>query len=363
MFKGHTEEDKRLFELLPHIELSSDNIINSLVADRSIPAYSVVSPTEEYGFLHESAIIEYHGIIFTSWYNCVKHELQGVTPIRFSQSFDNGKTWSEPLTVTKDLHSGILYCPPVFGICDDKLYMLLNQMVSADHIHSLDLYIYNEAENEFRILWSRPIPFKLNTNVVALENGKLMLPGRIAEQDGFPNTPAVLISDSGKIDAEWRLVYIQKNGTLPDGSELVHPEISAIVDGARIYMFSRNDKRSIPLIYISEDNGESWSEPYSHDIPFSASKIYSGTLSNKRNYVIANMQPDRQNLAIFFSEAGSMKFTKGYLIQSGYSESLGHGTSWHYPCACESNGKLYIAYTTNYETFIKRGLTLSVIDI
>lgn len=34
----------------------------------------------------------------------------------------------------------------------------------------------------------------------------VVLPGRIGELDGFSNTPAVLISDNGKINAEWCLV-------------------------------------------------------------------------------------------------------------------------------------------------------------
>ena len=81
--------------------------------------------------------------------------------------------------------------------------MLINEMVSADHIHALDLYVFQEEKDCFEFLWSKPIPFKLNTNVYKMANGKLLLPGRIAELDGFPNTPAVLISDSGKIDDDY----------------------------------------------------------------------------------------------------------------------------------------------------------------
>ena len=128
-------------------------------------------------------------------------------------------------------------------------------MVSADHIHSLDLYVLNTETDAFEMLWSRPIPFKLNTNVVTLPNGKLMLPGRITKMDGFPNTPAVLLSDSGKIDGEWRF-KIAENGNLPDGKELVHPEISVICANEVLYMFCRNDQKRVPIVYISKDFGE-----------------------------------------------------------------------------------------------------------
>ena len=106
-------------------------------------------------------------------------------------------------------------------------------MVSADHMHALNLYVFCEETDCFKKLWSRPIPFKINTNVVTLANGKLMLPGRCCQLDSFPNTPAVLISDSGKIDAEWRLVKIAKNGDLPNGTVYRHPEIIAAEHGCQ----------------------------------------------------------------------------------------------------------------------------------
>ena len=39
------------------------------------------------------------------------------------------------------------------------------------------------------------------------------------------------------------------------------------------------------FLYLSKDNGEHWSLPITHEIPLSASKTYSGTLSNGRNYL------------------------------------------------------------------------------
>jgi len=217
-----------------------------------------------------------------------------------------------------------------------ELYMFVNEMVSADHIHALDLYRWNEQTEHFDLLWSRPLPFKLNTNVMTLPNGKLLLSGRIAELDGFPNTPAVLISDSGRIDADWRLVYIQPDGNLPDGSALVHPEICPILHNGTLYMFCRDDNRRVPLLYLSRDFGETWEGAYTHDIPFSNSKIYAGTLQNGKNYVIGNLYPGRSRLAIFFTEPDSMVFTEGRYLQNGFSQELGYGENqWSYPVAWE----------------------------
>lgn len=329
------------------------------IITQDIPSIPVCVPDNNFKFLHEAAIIEYHGILYTSWYQCPEKELQGYTPICGKRSFDNGKTWSDLEVICEDKSEKILYCPPVYGICDDKLYMLVNQMVAPDHIHSLDLYILNDKTDKFELLWSRPIPFKLNTNIVTLPNGKLMLPGRIGELDGFPRTPAVLISDSGKIDTQWRLVKIAENGNLPDGSILIHPEISVICAEDVLYMFNRNDQRKVPLFYVSNDFGETWSDVRAHDIPYVSTKVYCGDLSDGRHYIICN--PDKSNrskLSIYFTENQSMKFTKQLVI---FDADYPWGTM-HYPAACEYDGYLYIIATKGYPNH-ERGAELFKINL
>lgn len=309
------------------------------------PVYDVWMPDEDYRFVHEAAVIEYHGTLFSSWYNCPVNELYGDTPIRERRSTDGGKTWSEVKVIERDETGSILYCPPVYGICDDKLYLFLNEMVSADHIHSLNLYLYDEKEGVFRLLRKRPLPFKLNTNVIRLSDGRLVLPGRMAPAlDEFPNIPSLLISDSGKIDAEWRLVYIQKDCLLPDGAKLIHPELTLIENDKKLYMFSRDDLRRVPLVYVSEDMGESWDTVHEHNIPFSSSKIYGGTLSDGRNYLIGCLSEQRRELVLFLSEKNSLRFTDALLLADASMQS---GTAFHYPFAWDSGNTLYIVYTVN----------------
>ncbi len=325
----------------------------------------VHDPGEEFGtFLHEAAIMEFEGVLYASWYNCRENELVGYTPIVGRRSYDGGETWTCPEIIADDPCGRILYCPPVYGICDGKLYMLINQMVSADHMHALDLYVLNQQTDRFELLWSRPIPFKLNTNVVRLPNGKLILPGRIAELDGFPNTPAVMISDSGKIDAQWRVVKVAPNGDLADGSRLVHPETTLLCCDDVLYLFNRNDQRKVPLVYVSRDFGESWSEAMTHDIPYRSTKIYSGTLSDGRFYLIANIDcQNRSKLALYISERDELKFTKQkVLIDCERSDDI---TKCHYPAAVEKDGVLYIIATADYvaEKLNERGAILFVVDV
>ncbi|MBQ2686960.1 MAG: exo-alpha-sialidase [Clostridia bacterium] len=367
-FVSAVGKDRSLYASMNHMKLLDNENIKYSDAREFAPCYPVTMPDEEFAFLHEAAVIVYKGTLFAAWYNNPAIELKGRTPIRFARSLDGGRSWTEPKIIADDMSGDILYCPPVFGIYEGKLYMLLNQMVAPDHMHALDTYIYDEDKDEFVMLTTKPIPFKLNTNTYEIGDGKLMICGRVAELDGFPITPAVMISDSGRVDTDWRTVTLQKDGYLPDGEKYVHPEPSAIINDGRIYVFTRNDLRRITTVYTSDDNGESWSEPYALDIPFSNSKIYSGTLSDGRNYIIGNLQPDRRKLVMYVSEKGSMRFNKCITLNDGLNTDLGFGEVWHYPCAYESDGKLYIIYTVNMgkkadNPWHTRGAVLTVLDI
>ena len=345
---------------MPYMSFIDENVTE---IKTDVDVNLVHKPDETFGFLHEAAIIEYHGVLYASWYNCPVFELKGFTPICEKRSYDGGKTWTDLKIICEDRSGKILYCPPVYGICGDRLYMFVNQMVAPDHIHSLDLYVLGE-NGEYELLWSRPIPFKLNTNVVALPDGKFILPGRMGELDGFPTTPAVLINDKGDMEGEWRLVKVRENGILADGESLEHPETTLIISGERLYMFNRNDQRRVPLLYFSDDFGESWSEGYSHDIPYVSSKIYTGALSDGRKYLIANMVNDngynRTRLEIYFTKVNSDKFSSKITLFNKKISCMEEATICHYPCAYESDGFLYVIASLGRE---KRGAVLFKIKL
>ena len=327
-------------------------------------AIAVSMPDNEYGFLHECAIVSYRGVLFASWYNNHTTELHGRCPIRGKRSYDGGLTWEHEEVICDDESGSIMFCPPEYGNDENGLYMFVNQMVGPDLIHSLDCYHLNEESDHFDLLWSRPIPFKLNTNVILLPDGKRMLAGRTGELDGFPNTPAVMISDDGKIDTNWRLVKIAENGDLPDGSALVHPEIWPILDGGRIWMFCRNDRRRVPLVYCSDDRGETWSAPMAYDIPAVSSKICCGTLTDGRHYWIGNIHHfDRRRLALYLSEPGELRFTSCRILHDSAEQGWDNAVNWHYPAAAEHDGKLYVITTVGCGSFTRRGAAVTIVEL
>ena len=75
-------ESSQLEAMLPHIDLLADSVpVNALGKAPGCRDVVVSRPTPEYLFLHEAAIIGYHGILFASWYNCHAGELKGYTSI------------------------------------------------------------------------------------------------------------------------------------------------------------------------------------------------------------------------------------------------------------------------------------------
>lgn len=356
-------DDMILASKMDNLRFLDENIQN---VEQDIKVSSVYIPDEKFSFIHECAIVEYHGVLYASWYLCPEDELKGFTPICGKRSYDKGETWSDLEFICEDKSQKVMYCPPVYGICDDKLYMFVNQMVAPDHIHSLDLYVLNTQTDKFEFLWSRPVPFKINTNVVTLPNGKLMIPGRVGPLDGFPSIPAVIISDSGKIDAEWRLVSVAENDNLPDGSRLFHSETSLICTEDTLYLFNRNDLRRVPVVYVSKDFGETWSGAYSHDIAYIASKFYCGKLKSGQHYMVCNIDKfNRSRLVAYFTDGDSAVFSKKLTIYDTdnpiYSE-YGTQDAMHYPAVCEFDDRLYVIATKGYEDG-SRGAELFEIDL
>jgi hypothetical protein len=73
----------------------------------------------------------------------------------------------------------------------------------------------------------------------------------------------------------------------------------------------------------------------------------------------------RSRLALFFSDAGSLIFNRGWLLRDGYDAKLNLHPQWSYPCAYEWNHRLYIIYTmvTDPQAPQKRGAMMSIVPL
>ena len=332
--------------------------IRNLPMHPDAEAQIIQRPDEKYSFLHDCMITKYHGKIYTAWYNCPKGEMQEDSVIRGRISADDGRSWSEVKTFAQDHDQNFMYVPPSFGICPQNghLYLIATRMVGPDLVHDFEIFELDEATETFHSVRRIDHAFLPNTPVYRMNNGKLIMGGRMSELDNdFPVYTAVAISDSGKIDGNWRIVQICPYNKGFDGWNYLPETCLSIYEDGSIIAFVRHDRR-YPQIYESFDFGESWTPSQVHDIPVGDSKLFSGVLSDGRSYLITNLaNQKRDTLALFLSKPGERTFSEAFLLRNGVDETLNATPEWSYPAAVEDGGSLYVVCTSakTSATFIK----------
>lgn len=303
-----------------------------------------------YRFLHDSAIVEHKGTLFAAWYNCPRGEMVGESVIRGRRSQDGGRNWSDAEVIASDRnHRGILYVPVTFLSLGGKLYGFVTNMKGGpDRVWNCEAFVLEESTNRWTSRGFITGPFLPNCAAQRLADGNLLMAGRMAEEPGQqPTIPAVAISQGHRVTEPWRLVRLLPTGKLPDGRRLGCPETTALVDGAEVTALVRREDGN-SLVFVSRDQGRSWSEPKEHNFAMEPSKIYAGTLSTGQRYVLCNVPcgSRRSLLVIAVSRPGEKMLSKVWKIRDGYSAALGAGPEWSYPCAIEFDGKLGIVYTS-----------------
>ena len=140
----------------------------------------------------------------------------------------------------------------------------------------------------------------------------------------------------------------------PDGGNAL-PETALLADGMNITAFVRHDN-GFPLMYQSNDGGETWSDALEHNLPVGTSKLAAGLLRDGRRYLICNLAgQQRDTLALFISAPGEETFSSVSLLRKGPDEALDARPQWSYPAAIEDQGELLIVCTSEKTsaTFIR----------
>ena len=299
-------------------------------------------------FLHDTAISEYNGKLYLAWYNSTNAEICGCSLIRGRYSEDGGKTWSEPYGVIGEITEAEEHYVPVnFFAHNGKFYAVITQMVGKNMTVSLDLY---EQQADPFERWRRVSKisegFICNGPPVLMEDGNYIMGAWIPMKEETPAFPVVLISQGQAIDKEWQCVFLY-DPLSPESIRLRCPETTVYVEGKKITAFTRNDEGP-SYVFISEDYGRTWAAPYVNALDIGNSKIYAGTLSNGKKYIIYNAEHGyfvRTELVIAIKELEDEEFSKVYTLFNGEDALLNRGSIWFYPCAYEDDGYLYVSTT------------------
>lgn len=299
-------------------------------------------------FLHDLAVTALYGKIYQAWYNSTDAEICGSSLIRGRFSCDGGSSWSEPFTVIGSINAAEEHYVPVsFFPHDGKLYALITEMVGKNMTISLDLY---EQQADPFEKWKKVSNvsggFICNASPVRMNNGNYIVGAWIPMKEETPAFPVILISNGADIKKQWRCIFLY-DPLHPQAVKIRCPEISLMADDNKITAFVRNDEGP-SYVFISEDFGESWSAPCSNPMSIGNSKIYAGTLSNGKRYIVYNEERGyfiRTLMVIAVMERDSDRFSKVYKVFEDVDAEIGRGRTWFYPCTCEYDGNLYVACT------------------
>jgi hypothetical protein len=331
----------------------------------------LIEPSDgAYQFLHDPAIVHHEGQLIAAWYNCPRTEIADESCIRARRSSDRGLTWSEVEVVAEDKEKeGVYYVPAQLLSLNKELYAFVGKMTGHDRIVNTTTFRYVEDTKRWQAVGVAAHLFLPNCTPVLLDNGNWAMSGRVAVKAGeLPLIPAVMISDGDRVDAPWRIVYLQKEPYL----EGEHPETTLLVEGATLYAFTRvNESDHKPNVYISSDYGESWEKVVEHNLRTYGAKMYAGRLSDGRGYLAYNYpvpeldgqgMKERGVLALALSEPGASPwvFSKIHKIQA---PGPGRPSISHYPCVTEHDGNLYVVYTAHFDGEEKRQCEMAIVPV
>ena len=328
-------------------------------ADLTFPpeAESVVvhrAGSDGYGFLHDAAVVHHDGMLHAGWYNCPSSEIVGESIIRERVSHDGGSTWSDPCVIAQDTENrGIFYVPVQFLSRRNGLYAFISTMTGHDVVTGCEVFrLDGDAWHRVGNIGG---PFLPNCMPVLMKDGNYLMAGRMADTPGGkPLTPAVAISRGNDVTGPWDTVPL-----CHDNLNLSYPETTVIVEDDLLTAFVRNDA-GFALVFLSEDCGRSWAEPFEQDMQLGAAKMYAGLLSTGARYIIFNMPTDgyRDLLVLAVGEPGERTFNRMWKLRDGDAPELGIGPEWSYPSATEHDGNLYIVYTSE-----KHHCVMTVVDV
>ena len=311
---------------------------------------------EEFPFLHDTMITVLKGKLFAAWYNCTEDEIAGRTVIRGRWLKDDGTPDSSLQIVAEmpELHA----VPVTFFEEESGVYAFATLMTGHDV--PVGYVVTKYEDGAWRQVRTGKTPVLLNTLPVRLPDGSFLLCGRIAGKEGeHPLIPCAVTCTSALEE-----LHIHPLPGVWNGGEylLPYPETTMITENGRVHALVRNE-HGPALCFESTDSGETWSAAQESSLPAAPAKMCAGVLSDGQQYVIFNektAQNDRSRLVMALRENMDSDFDRLYLLRDGFDAGLQGGPYWHYPCACEKDGVLYITCTVSGEGIERHAALLTV---
>lgn len=359
-YAGTTAEGRN-YDILPHAPMERYPVFDC--------------DTQKGTYNHHSAICKWRGRYYYAFSNGqVNEDAPGQSSMLSSS--DDGKAWSRPVCVAAgDVAGGILM--RVCGIFswDDKLVLFVQKNWNAKSAVRAGMSINDDTVVECQIdayVSDDARDWQIHENIVSnhwsFEEPKLTKQGRLLAPGTAHKTfvPTVLLWPGDNPLEKPEVIYMPfKSKDMSGDKEYASPREGHFPygesswyqdDDGRIWMYMRDESASTRLfISISEDGGQSWTEPMISDMPDSMSRIYAGRLSDGRFFLVGNsfgQLLDRSKLILSLSDDGAV-FNKMYILIDGDTKQSHEGhlktNGYQYPNCLVDGDRLFIAYSVNKE--------------
>ena len=300
----------------------------------------------------------YKGTLYCMWQSSKTDEDTDDTCVMFSQSTDEGNSWSEPTLLAAATDS--TYCTSGGWLSRaDTLTAYINvwpkqqkptggfahYMVSTDGRHWSTLLPVRMADGQ-------PMQGILEQDPYTQPGGRIV--GATHMLPGLHVTPVYTDSPTGH--SGWHYAQFQAHDLGKQSREL-EPSIYQQADGTLVMVFRDQTGTYRKMASLSRDNGETWTEPVVTNIPDARVKQSAGNLPDGTAYLVGNPTGNKRRspLAVLFSTDG-IRFDRGLLLRSGRNDlqpqrypgrykTLGYS----YPKSMVWKGRLYVGYSTNKE--------------
>lgn len=309
-------------------------------------------------------IAGFDGKLYCQWQSSAKDEDSADTRVVYAVSSDKGKTWSEPIQLVQDINvpgvtsTSSAYCSSGGWLAtEDQLIAYINVWPG---LNPRGGYTYYMASQD-GINWSEPKPVTMADgspmNAVFEQDPHVLSNGRIVNSAHFQEGLIVypIYTDDPNGISGWKKGSF--NPTV-SGSTSVEMEPSLFVqsDGTVVMIFRDQQSSYKKIVSYSFDDGETWSNPQSTDMPDARTKQSAGNLSDGTAFMAGSPVNNklRSPLAVVLSADGK-NFNKAYLLRSNSSdpELIYEGTAkrkgFHYTKSLVYDGYLYVGYATNKE--------------
>jgi len=334
--------------------------------------FSVFNSTPQTGtYNHHSQLVKWRGRFYFAWSNGKIDEDHPGQRVLISSSED-GRDWSEPKCIASgDEDTGRVLS--VIGLLadDEKLVAYARTEWNLAHAKNPGMSSHDVEQTPSRVdvfwttdgeAWNEKI--LIDEPVQFFEGPRPTAGGRLMSGMSENGVPGVCIWDGADPLAEPRRVtlpYAGKTGedywAGPQAGIYPYGESSWYqTDDGRMWLFHRDESASGYLwIALSEDDGETWTEPMRSDMPDSMSRVYAGRLSDGRFYLVGNsvrQLMDREHLMLSISADGAT-FDRMYQLIEEPTRQRFKGTlkvdGYQYPVGLVDGDRLLIGYSVNKE--------------